>query len=127
MRRWLFYIVIGIWSYVTTGMSTGGADLLLLLGFSCVSGVVVFLLQYDAQIARRFGEGVQRTLGDESTLFIVTPPLLLLAGLVLLWLVLRWSQPSHVLRMLLAGGTFICVQWVAGAATTLMVRRSIRA
>lgn len=127
MRRWLFYAVIGIWSAAATGMSLGSASLPSLLGFSCVSGVVVFLLQNDLQTAQQYAESVRRTLGDKSLLFILTPPLLLTAGLVLLWLVLRWAQPSDVLRMLLAAGTFVCVQWVLGAATVLMVGRSSRA
>lgn len=127
MRRWLFYAVIGIWSFASAGMSTGSTDLLLLLGFSGVSGVVVFLLQYDAPRAWRYAEGVRRTLGDKSLRFMLIPPLLLIAVFVLLWLVLRWAQPSDVLRMFLAGGTFICVQWVVGVAIVLMVRRSSRA
>ncbi len=127
MRRWLSYAVIGIWSFASAGMSLGTTALPLLLGFSCVSGAVVFLLQNDVQTSQQFAGSVRRTLGDKSLLFILTPPLLLTAGFVLLWLVLRWAQPSDVLRMFLAGGTFICVQWVVGAATVLMVGRSSRA
>lgn len=125
LRKWLSYAVIGVWSFAAAGMSTSSTDLRFLLGFSGASGLLVFLLQYEAQTTRQFVEGARYILGGRGSLYmVITPPLLLLVAFVLLWAALRWVQPSEVLRMLLAGAMFVFVQWGAGAAAILMARRS---